>query len=155
MFTHLLQRFPAACGGKYAIAGLSQDAAKQAEKAFLVIHHKNCFRATNQYLPHYLGLRVACGWALDARKIHIKGSAMIRFTFNADVSSCVVDDSVNRRQAKAGSFAVLLRGKEWIEDPCFDIRPHANPRVTHSQTDKSPQLARRGRLRPPVFLQLS
>src|SRR5262249_11402617 len=59
--------------------------------------------------------------------------ATVRLAVHADVSACLFDDSICRRQAEAGSLADFLSCEKRLKDVFFDFRDYAVARISHLQ----------------------
>jgi hypothetical protein len=52
-----------------------------------------------------------------------------------DVTSALLDDPEDHREAEPGPLALLFRGEKWFEDPRLRFLVHPHPGVTDSQFD--------------------
>ena len=63
------------------------------------------------------------------RQVNLKGRPAPYFTCYVDVSTALLDDSVNGDEAQAGSIATNFRCKKGLEYSIQNFRRHAGPGV--------------------------
>ncbi len=111
-------------------ARLQNPSGKHADHVF-VFHQQNDFGALRRrgqasgrprFLVHRLG---------DRRQEDREGRPLAQFGLATNAAAALLDDSQNRGQPQAGSFAGLFRREERLEDVGLHFRVHADAGVAH------------------------
>src|SRR5690606_24580313 len=73
------------------------------------------------------------GRTIYAWQVNTEDRALPRFAVDPDRPAALFHDPVYRRQAEPGSLALLLGGKEGLEDPFLRSAIHADAGIAHTQ----------------------
>src|SRR5581483_2937474 len=144
------ERGLAGVGFQDPIAVRFEDAGNQLAHRQLVFDHKNGFRsaAGDEFGGALFG--GGGGGGAGGRQEDVKGGADIEFAGDFNPTLVLLDNPIDRGEAKAGAFANFLGGEERLEDAREILRFDTAPRVDDTEAGEAagPSGGMPGKVRP-------
>src|SRR5262249_3150348 len=101
---------------------------------FVIFHHQNRLRAALQRIQDASG-RSCAALAFNLRKVDFDRSADSWLAVDGDVTLTLLDNSVDRGQAKSRAPSGFLGCEKWFKEFCLYFVTHPTTGVTNGEHD--------------------